>query len=116
MPKFELVKAGDVLYDVGRQGGRVAWWPVEIISIDHAAGTAITRWNYNPPTVRYRRDIERYRRSPPKEKVSIRDIVMIAIGDHISGRALKNATLYTTEAEALADAEARLLARDGRTT
>jgi hypothetical protein len=44
------------------------------------------------------------------------DLRFAIIGDHIGrGRSFCGLTLYTTEGEARADAEARLRARDGRT-
>lgn len=74
MIKFERVKAGDELWDVHkeRMGNTTAWrtgsWRVEVVSIDHQAGTAIVRWNGNAEQKYYRRQIERLRRSPYKQR------------------------------------------------
>ena len=74
MPKFETVKAGDQLWDVHRERmgntamSRTGSWPVRVIEINHEEGWALVSWNHNRPERRYRRQIERYRRSPYKPK------------------------------------------------
>lgn len=72
--KFEAVKAGDVLYDVrsermgSTQMSLLCCREVHVVSIDHAAGTAVTQTLGNQPRSEERSQIKRYRRSPPKEK------------------------------------------------
>jgi hypothetical protein len=74
MPKFETVKAGDVLYDVHRQKmgnttmSRLGCWDVKVISVDAEAGTVLASWNGNPAQTYYRRSVEKWRRSKPKPK------------------------------------------------
>jgi hypothetical protein len=69
--KWETVKAGDTLYDVHKTAmgnttmKRMGCWEVEIISIDHAAGVAVARWNGNRPETWARRRVERLRRHKP---------------------------------------------------
>lgn len=74
MPKFELVKAGDVLWDyrseragnttMRRMGNR----RVRIVSIDHERGTARVIWNdFNPEQTYTRQQVERLRRTRGKE-------------------------------------------------
>lgn len=71
--KFEKIKAGMKLLDVHKhQMGnthmrRLGWWPVEIISVDEAAQTAIVSWNNNPAQTWDKRRLERlYTKKPPK--------------------------------------------------
>ena len=72
MVAIATIKPGDVLYDVRRQKmgnttmSRVAVWPVKIESIDHAAGIAVVRWNYNPPQKYRASDLRRLVRMPPQ--------------------------------------------------
>lgn len=74
MPKWETIKAGDTLWDVHREAmgnttmSKWGSWRVEVISINHAEGWAMVRWNYNRPEKRYRRQMEKYQRSPKKVK------------------------------------------------
>ncbi len=72
MATFDKVRAGDVLYDVHSEKmgnttmGRVGWWRVVVVSIDHENGEAMCHWNGNP-AVRYgRMQIAKLRRSIPK--------------------------------------------------
>ena len=71
--KFELVKAGDVLYDVHREKAghtnmsRLGCWEVKVEEINHEEGWAMCRWNVmNPPKRWSRRRVEKLRRSKPK--------------------------------------------------
>lgn len=66
MPKFDRVIAGDVLYDVRRQGGRLCCWEVRVLSVDTVAQTAVIAWNGNAPRTVNARQIEKYRRSRPE--------------------------------------------------
>lgn len=75
--KWERVKDGDLLWDVHseRMGNttlhRMGSWEVRVISIDHAAGKAIVRWNGNREQTYSRRSVERLRRSPYKAAPSL---------------------------------------------
>lgn len=77
MPKWETVKAGDILWDVHREKmgsttmSRLGSWEVAVIEIHHAEGWALTSWNGNLPRRTYRRTVEKYRRSPAKERVHL---------------------------------------------
>jgi len=72
MVAISTVKPGDVLYDVGRvklghvNSSRMAVARVNVISVDHADGSAIVRWNGNAPKTYYARDLRRLVRTPPK--------------------------------------------------
>lgn len=52
--KFDKIKAGDTLYDVHsyRMGNTtmrsIGVWDVYIVSINHAEGYAMAKWNGNP--------------------------------------------------------------------
>lgn len=72
--KFDCVKVGDILYHVGREraGNTTMWrsacWTVRVLEI--RAGGAMVSWNGNAPTFRTRKQVESYRRSPPKKRVT----------------------------------------------
>lgn len=74
MIKWASVKVGDKLWDVRRvRMGRttattIRSWEVEIVSIDHAKGEAVVRWNANPSQRIFRRDVEKLRRAPYEAK------------------------------------------------
>lgn len=71
MPKFELVKAGDVFFDVG---GRNVWhrcfdvWQVRVISVDPVTKTVVASWNHNKPRTYTEKHVEKWRRSNPNDK------------------------------------------------
>lgn len=72
MIKFELIKAGDVLYDVHREKmgntnmSRLGCWEVKIESVDPATRSAMVRWNWNQPERWHASQLRKLRRSPPK--------------------------------------------------
>ena len=72
MIKFELIKEGDVLYDVHREkmghvnASRLGCWEVKIVSVDPATHSAMVRWNGNQPERWYASQLRKLRRSPPK--------------------------------------------------
>ena len=78
MPKFELVKEGDLLWDYhSEQAGNTVmrrWgnWPVKILSIDYEKRRAVVSWNHpwnvHHPKTYYDRDIQRLRRTKGPEK------------------------------------------------
>lgn len=55
MIKFERIQPGDTLWDCHRYKmgnttmSRMGAWPVEVISVDPVARTAVVRWNHNAP-------------------------------------------------------------------
>lgn len=65
---FDKVKAGDTLYDVRRQKGRVCTWSVYVVSIDATTNTTQIKWNGNPAKTYRRVDVERLRKSRPEDK------------------------------------------------
>lgn len=73
---WDAVKAGDVLWDRHRtkmgntKMRRMGEWTVKIVSIDHAAGRAVVRWNGNPERVYFRRQVERLFRNQMKPRPS----------------------------------------------
>jgi hypothetical protein len=70
--KWETVRAGDVLFDVHsyRMGNTLVrsmgCWEVRVISIDHAAGTAVVSWNGNEPESWPARRVKKLRRREPE--------------------------------------------------
>ena len=70
--KFEKLKPGMVVYDVGRQrlGNTtmytVAVWSVKIISVDAEKRTVEASWNYNPAHTYSDRDYKKWRAVAPK--------------------------------------------------
>lgn len=72
--KWELVKAGDLLWDSHREKmgnttlSRMGSWPVRVVSIDHVKNTAQCAWNYNPAATWSRRRVEKLRRRPAKRR------------------------------------------------
>lgn len=71
MAKFELIKAGDVLYDVHseRMGNttmrRQGVWEVYVKEVHD--GYAIVSWNGNPPQRYNRSQIDKLRKNEPKK-------------------------------------------------
>lgn len=75
MPKPELIKEGDILYDVrgkDRWTGNPHWWEVKILKLNRdetgQVVSAEVSWNHNRPTQYGRRNLERLRRQPPKKR------------------------------------------------
>ena len=72
--KFDSVKVGDVLYDVHRyklanvNASRQGCWEVHVKQIDTVNQRALVAWNGNAPEWKRAREVEKYRRSRPKEK------------------------------------------------
>lgn len=69
--KFELIKAGDVMYDVHRYRAghttlRIGCWEVKIVSVDPEKRRAVVRWNWNEPETWHASKLTKLRRSPPK--------------------------------------------------
>jgi hypothetical protein len=66
---WNAIKEGDCLWHRARRKmGNTTMsimdeWPVKILSVDRAAGTAQVSWNYNPPKVWSRERVERLYRS-----------------------------------------------------
>lgn len=71
MAKIEKLKAGDIVYDVGRtkMGNTtmrtVGVWHVYIKEVDLEARAVKASWNGNAPKTFYRRDIARWRVNKP---------------------------------------------------
>lgn len=71
--KFEVVKPGDVLWDVHKQKmgnttlSRLGCWPVRILEINYERKVASCSWNGNKPTTYTKTQIERLRRNKPKD-------------------------------------------------
>lgn len=74
MVAFNKVNDGDVLYDCHRMRmgnttmSRMGTWIVNVIKVDRDKRTALVSWNGNRPQTYCERDIERLRRSRPKER------------------------------------------------
>lgn len=71
--KWEKVQAGDTLWEVRREkmgNTTMSRWTsrtVRVISIDHAANTAMCSWNGNAPKLWSADRVCKLRRSPHKE-------------------------------------------------
>ena len=69
--KFEKIKPGMLVYDVGRQKlgnttlSTVAVWSVKIISVDAENRTVEASWNYNPARTYSERDYKKWRAAKP---------------------------------------------------
>ena len=70
--KLESLKPGMIVYDVQRYRmgsttlSSVCVYDVEIISVDTANNTAVASWNGNKPSMYYRRQVARWRKSKPR--------------------------------------------------
>lgn len=67
MPKLELVKPGDELWDVHRARTvmrEMASWRVYVKEVNVAEGWVLASWNGNEPMRYYRRSVEKWRRTP----------------------------------------------------
>ena len=70
--KFEKIKPGMLVYDVGRQRlgnttlSTVVVWSVKIISVDAEKRTVEASWNYNPAHTYSDRDYKKWRAVAPK--------------------------------------------------
>lgn len=69
--KFEAIKPGDVVYDVGtgNMGNTtlktVRVWPVKVISIDDYKRTVLASWNSNPPMLFHEKSYKKWRVNRP---------------------------------------------------
>lgn len=69
--KFEKLKPGMILYDVGRHKmgnttvSTVAVWLVRVISVDAEKRTAVVSWNGNKPKTYQERGISKLREREP---------------------------------------------------
>jgi predicted nicotinamide N-methyase len=69
MPKFETIKAGDVLYQRARRKmgnttqSRLEEWPVRVIEVFPARRAALVSWNGNTPKTMYALQLEKLYRS-----------------------------------------------------
>jgi len=64
--KINTVKAGDELYyPLSTRPGE--YYVIQVVSVDHEAGTAVINLNGHKSTVN-QRNFNRYRRSPPKKR------------------------------------------------
>lgn len=72
MVAFHTVKPGDRLYDCRRQKmgnttmTQLACWDVRVLEVHDRH--VVARWNGNAPTSFGVRDVERWRRTEPKQK------------------------------------------------
>lgn len=67
MPKFELVKAGDELWDVHRADTmrhEMGSWRVYVKEVNLAEGWVLASWNGNTPRKFYRASVQKWRRTP----------------------------------------------------
>lgn len=69
--KFEKIKPGMTLYDVGRHKmgnttmSTIAVWHVRVISVDADTRSAMVSWNTNPPRRMYEHSITKLREKKP---------------------------------------------------
>lgn len=78
MPKWELVKEGDLLWERRRQRmgnttiRQTAYFQVKILSINHEEGFAMVSWNHpmnlHRPVRWGRRDVVKLTRKKPEQK------------------------------------------------
>jgi hypothetical protein len=69
--KFEKLKPGMTVYDVGRQkmgnttSTTVAVWSVRVIEVDAEKRQVLAAWNMNKPRIFYEREVKKWRETKP---------------------------------------------------
>jgi len=67
MASLNKLVAGQIIYDVRRQGGRLCTWQVRVIKVDLVGRRALISWNSNKPNWCIERHLKTYRVNDPSK-------------------------------------------------
>lgn len=102
--KFEKIKPGMTLYDVGRHKmgnttmSTVGVWHVLVISVDADTRSAMVSWNTNPPRRMYEHSIKKLREKRPMLVTSMTGRSRLATREEIkAASAARNSTPQAKE-------------------